>query len=285
MRDRARIPEAVQRVVAAALEEDLGAKGDITTDVVIPVDRRAVGRLVARQPLIVAGLSVAREVFRQLDPALGFVAHRADGEPVAAGDPLATVTGAARPILRGERTALNFVMRMSGIATAARRAVDEISGTGARILDTRKTAPGLRVLDKLAVAAGGADNHRGGLFDAVMIKDTHLALVGSLAEAVARVLGAGVAKGLVTVEVGTLRQLEEAIAAGAGRALLDNMGLDEIRRAVAIAKGRIVLEASGRLRPGRLRAVAETGVDCLSVGFLTHSSRAADVAMEVGPES
>jgi nicotinate-nucleotide pyrophosphorylase (carboxylating) len=285
LHDRAGIPEAVQRVVAAALEEDIGSKGDVTTDAVIPDDRRAVGRLVARQSLVVAGLSVAREVFRQLDPALGFVAHRADGDAVAAGDGLATVTGAARPILRGERTALNFVMRMSGIATAARRAVDEVSGTGARILDTRKTAPGLRVLDKLAVAAGGAGNHRSGLFDAVMIKDTHLALVGPIAKAVARVLGTGIAKELVTVEVGTLLQLEEAIAAGAGRALLDNMSLDEMRRAVGTGKGRIVLEASGGLRPGGLRAVAETGVDCLSVGFLTHSSQAADVAMEVVPES
>jgi len=285
LHDRARITEAVRRAVAAALEEDLGSTGDITTDAVIPDDRRAVGRLVARQPLVVAGLSVAREVFRQLDPTLAFVAHRADGDAVAVGDRLATVSGTARPILRGERTALNFVMRMSGIATAARRAVDEVSGTGARILDTRKTAPGLRVLDKLAVAAGGADNHRCGLFDAVMIKDTHLALVDSLAGAVARVLVTGVARDLVTVEVRTLGQLDEAIAAGVGRALLDNMSLEEIRRAVASAKGKIVLEASGGLRPGGLRAVAEVGVDCLSVGFLTHSAPAADVAMEVGRES
>jgi len=279
---RAQIDEAVRRVVAAALEEDLGSAGDITTDAVIPDDRTAVGHLVARQPLVVAGVAAAGEVFRQLDPMLSFVARRADGDAARAGERLATVTGAARPILRGERTALNLVMRMCGIATLARRAVDEIAGTGARILDTRKTAPGLRVLDKLAVAAGGADNHRTGLFDAVMIKDSHLALVDSISEAVARVLEDGIAKELVTVEVRSLRQLDEAIAAGAGRALLDNMSIEEIRKAVERGKGRIVLEASGGLRPGRLRAVAETGVDFLSVGFLTHSPEAADIAMEVG---
>jgi len=269
-------------VVAAALEEDLGSAGDITTDAVIPGDRAAVGHLVARQPLIVAGVVAAREVFRQLDPTLGFVARRADGDAAHAGERLATVTGTARPILRGERTALNLMMRMSGIANLARRAVEEIAGTGARILDTRKTAPGLRILDKLAVALGGAENHRTGLFDAVMIKDSHLALVDSISDAVARILDRGIAKELVTVEVRTLRQLDEAIAAGAGRALLDNMSLEETRRAVERGKGRIVLEASGGLRPGRLRAVAETGVDFLSVGFLTHSVEAADVAMEVG---
>lgn len=272
--------EAVRRIVATALEEDLGAEGDLTTAAVVPEDRTAAGHLVARAELVIAGLSVAREVFRQLDPSLIFLELAGDGDRAEAGQRLATVTGRARRILEGERTALNFVMRMSGIATTTRRAVDEVAGTGARILDTRKTAPGLRVLDKLSVALGGGENHRMGLFDAVMIKDTHLGVGESVGEAVRATLGSGIPRERITAEVRNLPELEEAIAAGAGRALLDNMSVDEIREAVRAAKGRIVLEASGGLRPGGLRGVAETGVDFLSVGWLTHSVTAADVAME-----
>jgi nicotinate-nucleotide pyrophosphorylase (carboxylating) len=277
---RARDTEAVRRIVAAALEEDLGAEGDLTTAAVVPEDRTAAGHVVARTELVIAGLSVAREVFRQLDPSLIFLELSGEGERAEPGQRLATVTGRARPILEGERTALNFMMRMSGIATTTRRAVDEVAGTGARILDTRKTAPGLRVLDKLSVAIGGGENHRMGLFDAVMIKDTHLGVGGSVGEAVRATLGSGVPGERITAEVRNLPELEEAIAAGAGRALLDNMSVEEIREAVRVGKGRIVLEASGGLRPGGLRAVAETGVDFLSVGWLTHSVTAADVAME-----
>jgi len=277
---RARDGEAVRRIVAAALEEDLGAEGDLTTAAVVSPDRAALGHLVARAELVIAGLSVAREVFRQLDSSLVFLELSGEGERAAAGQRLATVRGPARPILQGERTALNFMMRMCGIATITRRAVDEVAGTGARILDTRKTAPGLRVLDKLSVAIGGGENHRMGLYDAVMIKDTHLGLGGSLAEAVRAALRSGVPSERITAEVRSLSELDEAIAAGAGRALLDNMSIDGIREAVRAGKGRIVLEASGGLRPGGLRRVAETGVDFLSVGWLTHSVTAADVAME-----
>jgi nicotinate-nucleotide pyrophosphorylase (carboxylating) len=279
---QARDDEVVRRIVAAALEEDLGTEGDLTTAAVIPEDRTAAGHLVARDSLVIAGLTVAREVFRQLDPALVFLELGVEGEWAHAGQRLATVSGRARPILQGERTALNFMMRMCGIATITRRAVDEVAGTGARILDTRKTAPGLRALDKLAVAIGGGENHRMGLYDAVMIKDTHLATGGSVAEGVRAALHAGLPRERVTAEVRNLPELEKAIAAGAGRALLDNMSIDGLREAVRRGKGRIVLEASGGLRPGRLRAVAETGVDFLSVGWLTHSVPAADLAMEMG---
>lgn len=274
-------PETVRTVVAAALKEDLGDAGDITTEAVIPADMTASARLVARSELVVAGLPVAGEVFRSLDRSLVWKQEIEEGERAIRGETLATVIGKARPILQGERTALNFVMRMSGIATAASDAVAEIKGTGAVILDTRKTVPGWRVLDKYSVLAGGARNHRIGLYDAVMIKDTHLEAAGSLRDAVESVLELGHRSENITAEVETIEQLQEAMAAGAGRALLDNMDLETIRECVKIGKGRIVLEASGGLRPGRLREVAATGVDCLSLGWLTHSAPAADIAMEI----
>jgi nicotinate-nucleotide pyrophosphorylase (carboxylating) len=276
---------SLKSVVARALDEDLGPAGDLTTAAVIPEDAVADGHFVARQDLVVAGIVVAREVFAQLDPSLELTAIREEGVLAVRGDDLATVRGPARSILEGERTALNFMMRMSGIATMARAAVDEVEGTGATILDTRKTAPGLRALDKYAVAAGGAVNHRAGLFDAVMIKDTHLAVFPHLPDAVRRTVATGLAPERITAEVRTLEQLEQAIEAGAGRALLDNMDLETLREAVRRAKGRIILEASGGLAPGRLRAVAETGVDCLSLGALTHSVRAADIALEIEQKS
>ena len=271
----------VRRVVAAALDEDLGARGDITTAALFREPRRSAGHLVAREDLVLAGCEVAREVFLARESSLVFRAERADGERIRRGERVATVVGDARPILEGERTALNFLMRMSGIATAASHAVAEVAGTGCRILDTRKTAPGLRHLDKYAVACGGATNHRLGLYDAVMIKDTHLGSGCTVSEAVRRALECGHPAESITVEVRDLEQLEEAVASGAGRALLDNMSVEELRRAVDVAGGRILLEASGGLRPGALRAVAGTGVDFVSLGWLTHSSRAANMAMEM----
>jgi nicotinate-nucleotide pyrophosphorylase (carboxylating) len=273
--------EGVRRIVRLALEEDLGPEGDVTTRAVVPQGRLASARIVARSSLVVAGLPVAREVFLALDPALRFEALSREGESVVPGRVLATVVGDARPILEGERTALNFLGRMCGIATAARAAVEEIAGTGAVVLDTRKTAPGLRILDKYAVAAGGATNHRLGLHDAVMIKDTHLAVAGPVGVAVSRALAAGHPRDKVTAEVRTEEEMEEAIRAGAGRILLDNMDAATMRRCVARASGRARLEASGGLRPGRLREVAETGVHDLSLGWLTHSTAAADVALEM----
>jgi nicotinate-nucleotide pyrophosphorylase (carboxylating) len=273
--------EAMRRAVGAALAEDLGANGDVTSLAIVPPGSRARATLVAREPMIVAGLAAAREVFQQLDPLVVFTPAAADGDRVAAGTVVAEAEGPARALLAGERTALNFLQRMSGIATATRAAVDEIAGTGAVILDTRKTAPGLRALDKYAVAAGGGTNHRHGLYDAAMIKDTHLPVAGSLDAAVRACRAAGVPPEAITAEVRTIDELEQAIAAGAGRALLDNMPLSSLAACVRRGKGKIVLEASGGLRAGALRPVAETGVDCLSLGSLTHSVRAADLAMDL----
>lgn len=273
--------DVVRRIVRTALDEDLGTRGDLTSDSVVGEDTRALGRLIARQDLVIAGLPIATEVFRALDPELRFETSASDGDEVTAGTCVARVSGLARPILRGERTALNFLMRMSGIATAAHAAVSEIAGSRAQILDTRKTAPGLRELDKYSVAAGGAVNHRQGLFDEVMIKDTHLRAAPSITEAVRRARAHGHAPEIITVEVCDLIQLREAIAAGAGRVLLDNMDLETMAEAVRVNRGRVVLEASGGLRPGSLREVAETGIDFMSLGWLTHSSPAADLAMEL----
>jgi nicotinate-nucleotide pyrophosphorylase (carboxylating) len=273
----------VRQVVAAALDEDLGTRGDLTTSAVYDRPVQGTAHIVAREDLVLAGIDVARVVFRTLDPALELALHQTDGARVSGGARVARLSGDVRPILRGERTALNFLMRMSGIASAASRAVEEVAGTGCRILDTRKTAPGLRHLDKYAVACGGALNHRLGLFDAVMIKDTHLGCGLSVGEAVRRALDDGHSPEIITVEVRDLEQLDQALAAGAGRALLDNMSLPLLRSAVEKAKGKIVLEASGGLCPGTLRAVAETGVDFLSLGWLTHSAPAANLAMELEP--
>jgi len=275
----------LERVVSVALREDLDDAGDLTTDAVIEAERNSVGRIVARQDLVLAGLPVAREVFRLLDAALEFDSRHEDGDAVPGGTVVAAVRGRTRPILQGERTALNFLQRMSGIASVTREAVNEIAGTAARILDTRKTAPGLRTLDKYAVAAGGGMNHRMWLFDAVMIKDTHLDAGCSIGDAVRRVLDRGHARSIITVEVRDLDELQQALDSGAGRALLDNLDPATMREAVRLASGRIVLEASGGLRPGKLREVAETGVAFLSLGWLTHSVTAADLAMEMEPVS
>lgn len=273
-------PEEISRIVDAALREDLRDVGDVTSEAVIDPLRRSRARIVAREDLSLAGLEVAREVFRQVDPALVFDPHARDGERVERGRTVAFVEGTTRRILEGERTALNFLMRMCGVANATRAAMAEIEGTGAVVLDTRKTMPGLRALDKYSVACGGGANHRMGLWDAVMIKDTHLDTGTSIAEGVRRALARGHAPERITVEVRDRDELEQALASGCGRVLLDNMPPDALREAVALAAGRVVLEASGGMRPGRLRAVAETGVDCLSMGWLTHSSPAADLAME-----
>ncbi|NIM02296.1 MAG: carboxylating nicotinate-nucleotide diphosphorylase [Acidobacteria bacterium] len=276
--------EDLQGLVRRALHEDLSETGDLTSNTILPAKATADGRFVARQPLTLAGIPFAAQVYHQLDPSLGFEVFHRDGEDVPEGECVALVRGSARAILAGERTALNFLMRLSGIATATRNCVREIAGTGAAILDTRKTAPGLRAADKYAVACGGGQNHRFGLYDAAMIKDTHLAVDPDIGKAVAALRGKAVPSEQITVEVRDLEQLRQAIEAGAGRALLDNMELETMRRAVGMAAGRIVLEASGGLQPGGLRPVAETGVDCLSLGFLTHSARAADIALETEPQ-
>lgn len=274
-------PAAIRRAVEAALEEDLGSAGDVTTHATVPAGRRARATFSAREPLVIAGLPVAVEVLRQVDPAIASRPLVKDGDRVAAGTVVLEAIGPARGLLEAERTALNFLQRMSGIASATRAAVDELEGSPAAVLDTRKTAPGLRLLDKYAVAAGGGVNHRMGLHDAVMIKDTHLGAGGSLDDAIRACLAAGHPRERITAEVRTPDELDQAILAGAGRALLDNMSLEVLRECVRRGKGRIVLEASGGLRPGALAAVAATGVDALSLGYLTHSARAADLAMDL----
>jgi nicotinate-nucleotide pyrophosphorylase (carboxylating) len=271
----------IREVVKRALEEDLGGRGDITAVAAVPIDLVARARIVARSELVLSGIDVARAVFVSLDETIDVRSAASDGSRLTAGTTVATLVGPAQPILAGERTALNFLMRMSGIATATAEAVREIAGSGARILDTRKTAPGLRRLDKYAVACGGGVNHRMGLYDAAMFKDTHQDAGGRIGDSVRAALDNGCPREAITVEARSAVQVDEAIAAGAGRVLLDNMDLDSIREAVRRSGGRVVLEVSGGLRHGRLREIADTGVDFLSLGCLTHSSPAADLALEM----
>ncbi len=272
---------AYEEVIVAALAEDLGVAGDLTSDAVVAADARAAGRLVARQEGRVAGVEVAAAVFAELDPAIRVEIVAGDGTDVAAGAVLATVAGPARGILTAERTALNLLGRMCGIATATRDLMRLVAGTRARIADTRKTTPGLRALEKHAVRMGGGVNHRFGLYDAVLIKDNHLALAGSVADAIkaARTRAGHLVR--IEVEVESSAQMAEAIAAGADVVMLDNMSPGELRQAVDLAAGRVTLEASGGITPATVRAVAETGVDLISVGWITHSAPALDVALDL----
>jgi nicotinate-nucleotide pyrophosphorylase (carboxylating) len=269
---------AVAGVVAAALAEDVGS-GDVTTGATVDAGAVGTAELVVAEPGVVFGLGVAEAVFRALDPDVRFEPLVDDGASVDGRATVAHVSGSLRTILTGERVALNFLGRLSGVATLARRYVDAVEGTGAAILDTRKTTPGLRALEKQAVAAGGGRNHRFGLFDGVLIKDNHLRAAGSLTEAVE---SARAATDLaVEVECDTLAQVSEALAAGAEAILLDNMTLDELRAAVELVAGRARLEASGGITLDNVRAVAETGVDEISIGALTHSARSLDVSLEL----
>jgi nicotinate-nucleotide pyrophosphorylase (carboxylating) len=256
------------------LAEDVG-DGDLTSLAVIEEDVICTSRLLLKETGVVCGLGVAAEVFERLGATLDPLA--ADGDAVDPG-PVARVDGPARGILAGERLALNVLGRLSGIATLTRRYVDAVAGTGAVILDTRKTTPGLRTLEKYAVACGGGQNHRLGLYDGILIKDNHLRVAGSLAEAVRRAKESG---GPVEVECETLAEVREALAAGADSILLDNMSLPDLREAVELSRGQARLEASGGVTLDTVRAIAETGVDFISVGALTHSAHALDVSLEV----
>ena len=269
-------------MIAAVLAEDVGA-GDLTTEAIVPEQQTAVAEIVVREAGVICGLAEAAAVFRELDPQIVLEAVVEDGAavdrvPFAA----ARLAGSARAILTGERTALNLLQRMSGIATATRRYVLAVDGTGCQILDTRKTAPGLRALDKRAVRLGGGTNHRSGLDDAVLIKDNHIAIGGGIAAAVAAVRRARPGTP-VEVEVDTLDQLDEALATGAETVLLDNMGIPAMAEAVERTAGRARLEASGGVTLDSVRRIAETGVDAISVGALTHSVRGLDIALEVQP--
>lgn len=262
-----------------ALNEDIG-HGDITSEAIIPEHAEVTMRLVAREPLAVCGMEVARLVFAAVDPMIDCDVRVADGQSIAQGEVMASVFGPARGILAAERVALNLLQRMCGVATQTATFVKAVEGTGARILDTRKTVPGLRVLDKYAVRCGGGHNHRLRLDDAILIKDNHIAIVGSLSEAVTRAKRNSPATARIEVECDSLAQVEEALAAGADMVLLDNMEIAALQQAVALAKGRALCEASGNMMVDNVRSVAQTGVDFISVGRLTHSVMAADIGLD-----
>ncbi|MCG5240719.1 carboxylating nicotinate-nucleotide diphosphorylase [Azospirillum doebereinerae] len=274
-------PLTVEPIVRAALAEDLGRAGDITTDSIIPADATATARIAARKDGRVAGLEAALMAFRLLDPAVSVAVEREDGADVPPGGTIATVTGKARALLTAERTALNLMGRLSGIATATRGLVREVEGTNARIVCTRKTTPGLRVLEKHAVRLGGGFNHRFGLDDAVLIKDNHIAVAGGVRAAVERVRASIGHMVKVEVEVDTLDQLDELLGLPVDVVLLDNMDPETLRRAVRMIDGRLLAEASGNVTLATVRAIAETGVDMISCGWLTHSAPNLDIGLDV----
>ncbi|HET9581710.1 MAG TPA: carboxylating nicotinate-nucleotide diphosphorylase [Gemmatimonadota bacterium] len=275
-------PGPLERLVAEALDEDRG-RGDVTTAATVPAAARGRARIVAKAPGVLAGLAVAREVYRQVDPQAAFEAPGKDGDPVRPGDPVAAAAGAFASLLLAERTALNFLQRLSGIATLTARYVDAVRGTGARIVDTRKTTPGWRAMEKAAVRAGGGGNHRKGLYDAYLVKENHIIAAGGIREALAAVSGANRDRLPVEIEVRTIAELELALTGPhpPDRLLLDNFELaglaDAVRRARALHP-RVLLEASGNVDLTTVRAIAETGVDWISVGALTHSAPALDLS-------
>ncbi|MDH4208408.1 MAG: carboxylating nicotinate-nucleotide diphosphorylase [Anaerolineae bacterium] len=267
-------------IVQLALDEDIG-KGDVTSVAILPSGLALAGQILSKEQGVLAGLEVANLAFRLTNQSVAMIPETMDGEAIEPGQVLAQLRGPGVGILSAERVALNFLQRMSGIATMTRQFVEAVKGTKAVILDTRKTAPGLRVLDKLAVRLGGGQNHRMGLYDMVLIKDNHIAAAGSISEAVRRVRAAVGDILAVEVEVTSRLQLEEALAAGVDRIMLDNMGIEEMAAAVALTDNRVDLEASGNVTLDNVAEVAATGVDFISVGSLTHSVRALDISLEI----
>jgi nicotinate-nucleotide pyrophosphorylase (carboxylating) len=275
------LPDIID-IVRQALAEDIGT-GDMTTLLTVPVGAVAMGSLLAKQAGVVAGLPVAAQVFAQVDPALAIEFTAEEGQYVEAGETLMAVRGSARSILTAERVALNFLQRLSGIATKTSRFVALVEGNKARIVDTRKTTPGLRALEKYAVRVGGGFNHRFGLYDAILIKDNHIQAAGGITPAVQAAYAQAPHTMTVTVECDTLAQVEEAIAAGVDIVLLDNMSLDMLRQAVDLLDGQAAAEASGGVNEETVTAIAQTGVDIISVGALTHSSIALDISLDLIP--
>ncbi|MFH1027750.1 MAG: carboxylating nicotinate-nucleotide diphosphorylase [Pseudomonadota bacterium] len=268
----------IDRMIEQALLEDIHT-GDITTKAVVPQRRPAEARLIAKEDLVVAGLSIAGRVFSRLDPDVVFRSNCSEGDHLAKGTVMATLSGDAADLLMGERVALNLLQRMCGIATLTSRFVAAVSGTKARIVDTRKTTPGLREIEKYAVRIGGGINHRTGLYDGVLIKENHIAAAGGITEAIRRARAYIPHTLKIEIETETPEQVDEALAAGADIIMLDNMTLDQMRKAVAVIAGRAVVEASGGVNLDTVRGIAETGVDIISVGALTHSPRAMDISM------
>ena len=279
------LPREAAALIDAALAEDVGA-GDFTTLWTVPAERRAEATIVAKAPGVIAGSGVAAEVFRRVDPGLQVEVAAGDGTAVEPGDAVMRIAGPARAILTAERTALNFLQQLSGVATVTRRYVDAIAGTGARVIDTRKTTPGMRLLEKAAVVAGGGSNHRVGLYDMVMIKDNHIAAAGGIMAAVEAVRVRNDRGLRVEVETSTLAEVGEALAARVDRVMFDNMDPATLRAAVALAAAaqrRPETEASGGITLDTIRAFAETGVDFIAVGALTHSAPALDLSLRLRP--
>ena len=270
----------LEPLVRAALLEDLGRAGDLTTDAIVPKGLRTTTALSARQPGVVAGLDLAMLAFRLIDQNVEMAVHRPDGSDVAQDETIASVSGPARAILTAERTALNFLCHLSGIATATASVVAAVRGHGAKIVCTRKTTPGLRAVEKYAVRAGGGSNHRFGLDDAILIKDNHIAIAGGIRAAIERARSSVGHLVKIEVEVDTLVQLEEALALAPDAVLLDNMSVDELRQAVVMVAGRSVTEASGRITAAIAPAVAATGIDLISIGWLTHSAPILDIGLD-----
>ena len=268
-----------EAILEAALQEDM-PQGDITSESIIPADSVSDAVFLAKQPGILAGLGVARRVFEKIDSSIRFLNLFEDGQSFCKGDILAEVNGHSVSLLKGERTALNFLQRMSGIATATHEYVEAAMNTKAKILDTRKTTPGLRILEKYAVRMGGGENHRLNLSEMVLIKDNHLELVGSISEAVKRAKNKVKPGMKIEVEVTALSGAQEAVLAGADMIMLDNMSFKKMKEVVVWVSGRVPIEVSGRVRLGKVRAIASLGVDFISVGALTHSSKSVDMSLE-----
>lgn len=275
----------VEPIVRNALAEDLGLAGDITSAAVIPGDHRSTVVMAARQPGVIAGLDAAELAFQLVDPAITMTRHVNDGAAVEAGEVIATISGPSRGLLTGERTALNFLSHLSGIATVTASIARAIAGTRASVACTRKTTPGLRALEKYAVRAGGGMNHRFALHDAILIKDNHIAIAGGTREALRRAKAAAGHMVKIEIEVDTLGQLREVMEEGVDAVLLDNMGPEQLREAVGIVAGRAITEASGRITPETAAAIAASGVDLISVGWITHSAPILDIGLDFRSEA
>jgi len=268
----------VESIIENALEEDIGAR-DLTTELLFPEDSSCNAIIQAKEEGVIAGVPIAKRIFRALNKDIQWVENKRDGEGVARGDILVRIRGSEKAILAGERTALNFIQRLSGIATLTSKFVKAVEGLPVEITDTRKTAPGLRILDKYAVGAGGGHNHRMGLFDGVLIKNNHLKLIGSITEAISRTRKMTGGRFQIEVETSTLGEVREALAAGADIIMLDNMSLRTMRKSVEMISGRTLIEASGGITLRNVRGVAETGVNIISIGALTHSPKALDISL------
>ena len=273
---------SIEEFIELALKEDIGP-GDITTDNLIDSELSGVGTIIAKEPLVLAGLDVAAKVFQRLDPQISFKPHYRDGDSVKPRESIVTISGNLRALLTGERTALNFLQRLSGIATLVRSYVEKLGQTTVRLVDTRKTTPGWRTLEKYAVRIGGAYNHRMGLYDGVLIKDNHIEVCGGISAAIEGIREIVSHLGKIEVEVSDLPGVEEALAAGADVIMLDNMDIQQVTEAVKRINGKAVVEVSGGITDQSLKQLGKTGVDIISVGALTHSARSVDLSMRIEP--